>query len=161
MTSADGQSWTGGTGPTTGGLFALTYDSVGVYVAVGTTIENGGYSTLYLTSPDGQSWTGGNIYNEGVETLKTSMTIDALIDNIGSTGAPGQVLTAGPTGSGLVWAEPTISISGVTGSILYSPDGVGVTGSGKAVFQEITNSLSSSITGYLNGSNQPPILNKP
>ena len=152
LSSPDGVSWTGGTGPVPGVLYGIAYGATGGYVAVGGTLANGGFgSSLYLTSADAESWTGGSIDIGGTETLKTSLTIDALIDNIGSTGAPGQVLTAGPTGSGLVWAAPTITIAGVTGSILYSPDGVGVTGSGKAVFQQSYTYESNDIPGILNG----------
>jgi len=140
LTSADGVSWTGGTGPVPGILFGIAYGSTGGYVAVGTKAGNAGYDALYLTSSDGQGWTGGGITAGSVEIPKSSITIDALIDNSGSTGAPGQLLTAGPTGSGLVWTDPPPNpletFSGVTGSILYSPDGVGVTGSAKEFYGE-------------------------
>jgi hypothetical protein len=136
LTSSNGITWTGGTGPVPGVLFGIAYGPTDGYVAVGTKAGNAGYDALYLTTSDGQSWTGGSINSEGVEIPKTSITIDALIDNNGSTGAPGQVLTAGPTGSALIWADPTITISGTAGSILYSGDGVGVTGSSKLFYGE-------------------------
>jgi hypothetical protein len=158
LSSPDGVSWTGGTGPVPGILCGITYGPTGGYVAVGGTLAGASYDALYLTSPDAESWTGGSIDIGGTETLKTSLTIDALIDNAGSTGAPGQVLTAGPTGSGLVWADaPTggagFSFTGVTGAILYSPDGVGVTGSAAGVYNEDLLTLTTQIPlpGVING----------
>ena len=56
LTSPDGETWTGGTGPIQGYLNGITYDAAGGYVAVGS-ISDG--SSLYLTSPDGETWTGG------------------------------------------------------------------------------------------------------
>jgi hypothetical protein len=107
LSSPDGVSWTGGTGSAQGGLNAMTYGSAGGYMAIGFN-ENGNITRL--SSPDGVSWTDSTIYFSISSTIiKTSITTDKLIDNIGSTGAPGQVLTAGPTGSGLMWANPNMS----------------------------------------------------
>jgi hypothetical protein len=107
LTSPDGETWTGGTGPIQGLLGGITYDAAGGYVAVGinaTTYANV-YINVYMSSPDGETWTG-TTELPLPPIIKTFITIDALIDNTGSTGAPGQVLSAGPTGSGVVWIDP-------------------------------------------------------
>ena len=147
LTSSDGVSWTGGTGPIPGILRGITYTPLDGYLAVGY-VNDGSYNnTTFMRSSVGLSWTGSaELINENI--LKSTISPDILVDNLGSTGAPGQVLTAGPTGAGLVWADPTITIAGTTGSILYSPDGVGVTGSAKAVFQEVLNNVPVPITNY-------------
>ena len=110
LTSSNGVSWTGGTGPISGALSGITYEATYGYVAVGFKNENGTNYNIYLTSSDGQGWTGGGISAGSVEIPKSSITIDALIDNNGSTGAPGQVLTAGPVGAGLVWEDGVTNI---------------------------------------------------
>ena len=113
LSSPDGVTWTGITGPTQGNLYAITYGSVGGYVAVG--VDANG-NTQYLSSPDGISWTDTNTI-----ATKTSLTIDTLIDNMGSTGYPGQVLTAGPTGSGLVWTDINLLYNPADPSYWESP----------------------------------------
>jgi hypothetical protein len=115
LTSSDGQSWTGGTGPIQGVIRGIAYGPTGGYIGVG---DDNNYSpiTLYLSSPDGLSWTGSTgMGSTGTGIIKNTLTIDALIDNIGSTGAPGQVLTAGPTGSGLIWTSGGAGPTGDTG----------------------------------------------
>jgi hypothetical protein len=53
----------------------------------------------------------------GTGIIKNTLTIDALIDNVGSTGAPGQILTAGPAGSGLIWTSGGAGPTGDTGPV--------------------------------------------
>jgi hypothetical protein len=161
LTTADGVTWTGGTGPISGILRGITYDPLGGYVAVGYGSNN---NTIYMTSSDGVSWTGGTgpiggvlngitftrldgylavgyindgLYNNttfvrSIDGLtwtgsaelgstgipKSSISPDFLYDNIGTIGTAGQVLTAGPAGGGLEWANPAIPTGGNTGYVL-------------------------------------------
>ena len=55
----------------------------------------------------------------------------------------------GPTGS--TGPTGTFSFTGVTGAILYSPDGTSVTGSGKLVYTEVLVSNTSAIPGLMRG----------
>ena len=129
LRSTDGISWTGGTGPIYGNLTAVTYGPTGGYVAVGSFD-----GMISARSPDGQNWTArSKIGNEDVPTLKTSVTIDSIIDSVGSTGTPGQVLKVGPTGWDLAWSD---TFAGPTGSILFSPSGTGPTGSTGLTYKE-------------------------
>jgi len=166
LTSPDGVSWTGGTGPIQGGLSGITYDATGGYVAVGTILDTAEFSTIYLKSTDviscdPISWTGSDKM-QNIYPLFSSLTIDTIVDNTGSTGAPGQFLAAGPSGGSLVWSDTTVATSGITftgptGSILYSPDGVSVTGSGKLVYkQDVTTATQISIEGTLYGITNGP-----
>jgi hypothetical protein len=129
LRSTNGISWTGGTGPLYGNMTAVTYGPTGGYVAVGS------YDGMISArSPNGQNWTGrSKIGNEDVPTIKTSVTIDSIIDSVGSTGTPGQVLKVGPTGWDLAWSD---TFAGPTGSILFSPSGTGPTGSTGLTYTE-------------------------
>ena len=117
MSSPDGETWTGGTGPIQGALQGIAYGPTGGYVAVGVDNSNPANNiVIYQTSLDGVSWTGSaEMGSTGVDTLKTSITIDTLIDSNGSTGGPGQILTAGAAGGGLVWSSGGAGGTGPTG----------------------------------------------
>ena len=105
LSSPDGVTWTGGTGPNQGLIGAVTYGPAGEYVAIGNDLND----AKLFTSPDGVSWSGSNIgFSTNSTIIKTSLKVDKLIDNVNSTGDPGQVLTAGPTGAGLMWADVSL-----------------------------------------------------
>jgi hypothetical protein len=116
ISSPDGISWTSGTGPIFGSLRGIAYGPTHGYVAVGYEATN----SIYLSSPDGVSWTASS--EMGTTTIiKTSLTVDKLIDNVNSTGYPGQVLTAGPTGAGLMWADINLLYNPADPSYWESP----------------------------------------
>ena len=118
LSSPDGISWTGGTGPNEGSIGAVTHGSAGGYVAIGNDLLD----PKLFTSPDGVSWSGSDIaFSTNSTIFKTSLTVDKLLDNVGSTGTPGQVLTAGPTGAGLVWANTNMSYTPIYPSYWESP----------------------------------------
>jgi hypothetical protein len=120
LSSPDGETWTGGTGPIQGILQGITYGSTGGYVAVGVDNSNPANNiVIYQTSPDGETWTGSaEMGGTSSSTIKTSITIDTLVDNTGSTGGPGQLLTAGAAGGGLTWTTGLTYTQGPTGPVL-------------------------------------------
>jgi hypothetical protein len=115
LSSPDGVTWTGGTGPNEGSIVSVTYGSAGGYVAIGYDLSG----PKQLTSTDGVSWTRADIAFS--TAIKTSLKVDKLIDNTQSAGAPGQVLTAGPAGEELIWADINLAYNPAYPSYWESP----------------------------------------
>jgi hypothetical protein len=88
-------------GGTWGSYIGLVF-LAGGYVAIGSDL----LELKQFISPDGVSWTGSVIWFSRSSTIfKTSLKVDKIIDNTQTPGVPGQVLTVGPVGQEILWAN--------------------------------------------------------